>query len=116
MVVDTGIVTTALTSFGENVAMKKLSAAESTVIYSTEPLWGTAFAAVALGEQVGWNTGVGAFLILSACVWSSLGPEVMIAGAISAAKGMTAEGLDELSALASNLSRNWQQLAENLEL
>lgn len=118
MVVDTGIVTTALTSFGENVAMKKLSAAESTVIYSTEPLWGTAFAAVALGEQVGWNTGVGAFLILSACVWSSLGPEVtiLIAGAISAAKGMTAEWLDELSSLASNLSHNLLQLVQNLEL
>ena len=39
-----GIVTTALTAYGENFAMKFLSASESTVIYSTEPLWGTAFA------------------------------------------------------------------------
>ena len=37
----TGIVTTAITSFGENVAMKSLSSAETTVIFSTEPLWGT---------------------------------------------------------------------------
>ena len=52
----TGIVTTALTSFGENIAMQRLSAAESTVIYSTEPLWGATFAAIALGEHLGWNT------------------------------------------------------------
>lgn len=69
----TGIVTTALTSYGENVAMKDLDAAESTVIYSTEPLWGTAFAALTLGEDVGWNTLVGALLIIGACLWSSLG-------------------------------------------
>ena len=37
----TGVVTTALTSYGENIAMQSLDAAESTVIYSTEPLWGT---------------------------------------------------------------------------
>lgn len=55
----TGIVTTALTAYGENYAMKSLSASESTVIYSTEPLWGTAFAAAALGETVGvCNTSV----------------------------------------------------------
>ena len=32
----TGVVTTALTAYGENYAMRSLSAAESTVIYSTE--------------------------------------------------------------------------------
>jgi drug/metabolite transporter (DMT)-like permease len=52
----TGIVTTALTAFGENMAMQSLSAAESTVIFSTEPLWGTAFAAVVLGEQVNYSS------------------------------------------------------------
>ena len=72
----TGIVTTALTAYGENYSMKSLSASESTVIYSTEPLWGTAFAAVALGETVGLNTAVGAALIMSACVWSTVGPAV----------------------------------------
>ena len=49
----TGIITTALTCFIENASMKNLSASESTVIYSTEPLWGTAFASVALGEHIG---------------------------------------------------------------
>ena len=72
----TGIVTTALTAYGENYSMKSLSASESTIIYSTEPLWGTAFAAVALGETVGINTAVGAALIMCACVWSTLGPAI----------------------------------------
>lgn len=72
----TGIVTTALTAYGENYSMKFLSASESTVIYSTEPLWGTAFAAAALGETVGLNTAVGAALIMCACVWSTLGPAI----------------------------------------
>ena len=114
----TGVVTTALTAFGENYAMKSLSAAESTVrptrpslpppsfltalpppllpvppctlhpplqvIYSTEPLWGTAFAAVALHEHVGPNTFVGAALILGACVWSSVGPTLSFAGLATA--------------------------------
>lgn len=70
----TGLMTTALTVFGETLAMKKVSAAESTIILSTEPIWGTAFAAILLGETVGWNTGLGAVLIVSACVWTSVGP------------------------------------------
>lgn len=74
----TGVVTTALTSFCENFAMKKLSASESTVIYSTEPLWGAAFASVFLHEKLGYNTGIGAILIMLACVWSSIGPTVIL--------------------------------------
>ena len=94
--------------------MKKLSAAESTVIYSTEPLWGTAFAAIALGEHVGWNTGIGALLILSACVWSSLGPDVLVAGLLSTAKGLSIGGVEELTALTANMSRNWVQIFEKI--
>eukprot|EP01031_Cornospumella_fuschlensis_P032892 gene32892-39776_t len=90
----TGVVTTALTSYGENLAMKKLDAAESTVIYSTEPLWGTAFAALTLHEEVGWNTGVGALLVLAACVWSSLGPT--IASYLSSSTLLYAEGFEEI--------------------
>jgi drug/metabolite transporter (DMT)-like permease len=70
----TGVVTTALTAYGENFAMKSLTASEATVIYSTEPLWGTAFVALALGETVGPNTAVGAAMIMSACILSSVGP------------------------------------------
>jgi drug/metabolite transporter (DMT)-like permease len=69
----TGCVTTALTIYMESTALKSLSAAETTLILSTEPLWGTAFAAATLGEQVGVDTGIGAVLIISACLFSTLG-------------------------------------------
>ena len=69
----TGLVTTSLTVFAETLAMKRVSAAESTVIFSTEPIWATAFAVVLLGETIGWNTGLGATLIVLACSWSSVG-------------------------------------------
>ena len=105
----TGIFTTALTSFGENVAMKELSAAESTVIYSTEPLWGTAFASLVLGESVGWNTFLGAILILSACLWSSLGPTVSLAGSFGTMQAAIGEGLEEVS---NNFNLNLMQLKE----
>jgi drug/metabolite transporter (DMT)-like permease len=107
----TGVVTTALTAYGENYAMKSLSAAESTVIYSTEPLWGTAFAAVALGEHVGLNTFVGAALILSACVWSSVGPTLSIAGMASTVQIAMMQNLDEL---VEKFGANWQELMEKL--
>jgi len=69
----TGVITTALTIYMENVALETLSAAETTLIFSTEPIWGTAFAAVVVGEQLGFNAGVGASLILIACIYSSIG-------------------------------------------
>ena len=68
-----GLVTTSMTVFLETLAMEKVSAAESAVIYSSEPIWGTAFAAMLLGETIGWNTGIGAVLIILACSWSSVG-------------------------------------------
>jgi len=107
----TGIVTTALTSYGENIAMKRLSASESTIIYSTEPLWGTAFAAVALGEEVGFNTAVGALLILLACAWSSLGPSFFVAAGLTsgAASEVVVESLEEV---ADNVGLNFGELIE----
>ncbi|CBJ25502.1 conserved unknown protein [Ectocarpus siliculosus] len=97
----TGLVTTSLTVFGETVAMKKVSAAESTIILSTEPIWGTAFAAVLLGESIGWNTGLGAVLIVSACTWTSVGPALQskmlsLAAAVAGA-GTVVEGGDDLA-------------------
>lgn len=92
----TGLVTTALTVFGETLAMRKVSAAESTVILSTEPIWGTAFAAILLGETIGWNTGLGAVLIVSACTWTSVGPalqsKVLSLIAAAGAAGSIGEG------------------------
>ena len=101
----TGIVTTALTSYGENIAMKQLSAAESTVIYSTEPLWGTAFAAVALGEHIGANTLVGAALILTACLWSSMGPSLPAVG-LAAQESL----IGAVTEVTENISENWFEL------
>ncbi|CAM9582703.1 unnamed protein product [Ectocarpus sp. 12 AP-2014] len=97
----TGLVTTSLTVFGETVAMKKVSAAESTIILSTEPIWGTAFAAALLGESIGWNTGLGAVLIVSACTWTSVGPALQskmlsLAAAVAGA-GTVVEGGDDLA-------------------
>ena len=73
----TGVVTTAFTIWMETLALKTLSAAETTVIFSTEPLFGTAFAAVVAHECFGVEAGVGAFFILGGCLvsgmdWSSL--------------------------------------------
>lgn len=71
----TGCISTALTVYMETLALKSLSAAETTLIFSTEPLWGTAFASVVVGETLGWQSGAGALLILGACVYSNLGIE-----------------------------------------
>jgi len=68
----TGIVTTALTIYMENIALETLSAAETTVIFSTEPIWGTSFAAVVMGEQLGFNAAIGAVCILVACIYSNI--------------------------------------------
>jgi len=66
----TGFITTAGCTFLENVAMKKLSAAESAILFSTEPLWSTMWGLILLGESVGLNTAAGATLILSSCYLS----------------------------------------------
>lgn len=69
----TGCITTALTIYMENKAMETLSAAEATVIFATEPLWGTAFATAVMSEQLGANAAIGAAFIMSACFYSNLG-------------------------------------------
>lgn len=71
----TGCITTALTIYMETLALKSLSAAETTLIFSTEPLWGTAFAATVMGEQIGLNAGIGGLAILTGCLYSNLGWE-----------------------------------------
>ncbi|GKY91086.1 hypothetical protein MPSEU_000081400 [Mayamaea pseudoterrestris] len=69
----TGCITTALTVYMETLALKTLSAAETTLIFSTEPIWGTVFASLVMGEQLGIDSGLGAVLILTGCVFSNLG-------------------------------------------
>ena len=113
----TGLITTAMTSFGENVAMQRLSAAESTVIYSTEPLFGAGFAALALGEHLGWNTLFGAILILTSCLWSSLGPALMfelIVSALGSASGLVGE--EAAAEILQNLNSNWKNILDFINL
>lgn len=110
----TGIMTTAITSYGENMAMKSLSSSETTVIFSTEPLWGTAFAALALGESVGPNVFVGAFFILAACVWSSLGASLTLSGLMSTVGSRLVLG-EELEGVMSKMASNWDSLFGGIE-
>ncbi|KAL7533937.1 hypothetical protein ACHAXR_005535 [Thalassiosira sp. AJA248-18] len=68
----TGIVTTAFTIWMETLALKTLSAAETTLIFSTEPLFGTAFAAVVANEGLGIDAAIGAAFIILGCVVSGM--------------------------------------------
>ena len=68
----TGIVTTAFTIWMETLALKTLSAAETTVIFSTEPLFGAAFASVVAGDSLGSCAAVGAAFIIGGCLVSGL--------------------------------------------
>ena len=87
--------------------MRSLSAAESTVIYSTEPLWGAAFAAATLGETLGWNTFVGALLIICACLWSSIGSKLAGIGFLTTA---TIQEVDKIEEVTENIGANWMNL------
>lgn len=69
----TGVISTALSVYMESVALMTLTAAETTLLLSTEPLWGALWAALLVGEQLGADTFIGGFLILTACLYSSLG-------------------------------------------
>lgn len=68
----TGLVTTAFTIYMETRALRTLTAAEATLLFSTEPLWGSAFAAFVVGERFGMGAVFGAALILSGCIVSNL--------------------------------------------
>jgi drug/metabolite transporter (DMT)-like permease len=70
----TGIVTTAIPSFFETKALKSLTASETTMLYSTEPIFGSIFAATILGETMGIGGAVGAIMVVFGCLYSSLGP------------------------------------------
>jgi drug/metabolite transporter (DMT)-like permease len=96
----TGCISTALTIYMENMALETLSAAETTLIFSTEPLWGTAFAAAVMGEQLGMNAGFGAFFILSACLYSNLGVQgfqKMLSSVVVARNRSNQQDLDSFS-------------------
>jgi len=68
----TGLVTTAFTVYLETLALKTLTAAETTMIFSTEPLFGATFAAAVMGETFGPSAIIGGALILAGCIFSNL--------------------------------------------
>ena len=69
-IVCTGLITTALTVYTETLALKTLSAAETTMVFSTEPIFGGACAAFVLGEQFGLGGVAGSVMVLGGCLWS----------------------------------------------
>ena len=69
------MITTAANRLGETTALGKLSSAEASVLLATEPLWAALFAALLLGEQLGWNDGVGGALIVAACLVNAASAE-----------------------------------------
>ena len=66
-----GIFTTAFTSYVEQQVIRVLTPAETTLIYTLEPLFATAFAAFVLSEHVSQGTYFGAAFIISACLWDT---------------------------------------------
>ena len=66
----TGIITTALTTYLETVAMKTVSAAESTLLLSSDPFWASLFAWILCGETLGALGSIGGVFIVGACVVS----------------------------------------------
>jgi drug/metabolite transporter (DMT)-like permease len=67
-----GIFTTAMTSYIEQEAIRVLSAAETTLIYTLEPLFATGFAAAILKEHISQGTVYGAVFIVLACLWETI--------------------------------------------
>ena len=68
----TGLINTALTIYMETVALKSLSAMETTILLSTEPLFGSIFAGLILGESFGYSGALGAVVITMGCLYSNI--------------------------------------------
>lgn len=67
-----GVCITAWTAFIEQKAIKALSAAETTLMYTLEPLFAAVISAFVLKEHIGRHVVMGALCIISACIWSSV--------------------------------------------
>jgi hypothetical protein len=52
----------------EKEALKRVSSAETALIYTTEPVWAALFGWAALGERVGPSVAAGGALIIAACL------------------------------------------------
>ena len=72
----TGLINTALTIYMETLALKSLSAMETTILLSTEPIFGSIFAGLILSESFGLSGFIGAMIISLGCVISNLKPNL----------------------------------------
>jgi len=68
----TGVITSAFAVVAESVALAHISAEETTVILSTEPLWAALFGAVVLGETMNGFGYLGGGVILLGCLLTQL--------------------------------------------
>jgi drug/metabolite transporter (DMT)-like permease len=68
----TGLVSTAGTLWLEIEALRDVSAPDAALVYATEPVWGAAVAAVALGERWAGPTWAGAALIVAGSLYGQL--------------------------------------------
>lgn len=70
----TGLVTTAGAVALESVAFKRVPATDATVILASEPLWAALFSFFLVGEELTSKMGLGAALIVAACLYNELRP------------------------------------------
>jgi len=66
------LVTTTLTFGVETYAMNFLKATEVSLIFTTVPLFGAAFASFFLGETSDWHLWLGGAMITASCLWGTL--------------------------------------------
>lgn len=68
----TGLISTAGTLWLEIEALRDVSAPDAALVYATEPVWGAAVAAAALGERWAGPTWAGAALIVAGSLYGQL--------------------------------------------
>lgn len=68
----TGIVTTVFAIFLEGIALQKATATDAAIIFSSEPVWASAFGFILLNEKLGPSSYIGGAIIMSACLLGAL--------------------------------------------
>ncbi|GAB0494910.1 hypothetical protein MMPV_006207 [Pyropia vietnamensis] len=77
LVVWSGLFVSATTTWLQTAGQRVVPASEAAIIYATQPLWASAFAAVVLGESFGWRGVLGGLLILVGVVLAGRRPPTM---------------------------------------
>ena len=71
----TGLITTFLTVLVETLALSKISAKDASLLFTTEPIFGAAFASVTLHEHFGRISLIGASLVVASLASAALASE-----------------------------------------